>query len=278
MHTEAGSLLPKEIESHYLESRERERLSADRGELERLRTQAILARDLPPAPAVVVDVGGAAGVYAFPLAKQGYKVHLIDPVELHLEQARSLAATSGVALASIALGDARKLEFSTGGADAVLLFGPLYHLIEHKDRVQALGEARRILKPGGVLFAAVISRFASFIDGLLNGFFQDATFRKIIAGDLASGQHRNPANHPAYFTTAYFHRPEELADELREAGFENARILAIEGIAWSGARFRDTWKDPAQREKLMEFLSLIESEPSLLGASAHIMAVARRVS
>ena len=103
------SLLPKEVESHYLESRERERLSADRGELERLRTEAILARDLPPAPAVVVDVGGAAGVYAFPLAKQGYEVHLIDPLELHLEQARSHAATSGVALASVALGDARKL-------------------------------------------------------------------------------------------------------------------------------------------------------------------------
>jgi len=42
---------------------------------------------------VVVDVGGAAGVYAFPLAKQGYEVHLIDPVELHLEQARSRAAS-----------------------------------------------------------------------------------------------------------------------------------------------------------------------------------------
>jgi len=272
------SLLPKEIESHYLESRERERLWADQGELERLRTEAILGRDLPPAPAVVVDVGGAAGVYAFPLAKQGYEVHLIDPVELHLEQARSHAAASGVALASIALGDARELEFPTGGADAVLLFGPLYHLIEHEDRVQALGETRRILKPGGVLFAAVISRFASFIDGLLSGFFQDATFRKIIADDLASGQHRNPVNHPAYFTTAYFHRPEELADEIREAGFENARVLAIEGPAWSGARFRETWNDPAQREKLMEFLSLIERETSLLGASAHIMAVARRAS
>jgi ubiquinone/menaquinone biosynthesis C-methylase UbiE len=272
------SLLPKEVESHYLESRERERLSADRGELERLRTEAILARDLPPSPAVVVDVGGAAGVYAFPLAKQGYEVHLIDPVELHLEQARSHAAASGVALASIALGDARKLEFPTGGADAVLMFGPLYHLIEHEARVQALSEARRILKPGGVLFAAVISRFASFIDGLLSGFFQDAAFRKIIADDLASGQHRNPVNHPAYFTTAYFHRPEELAGAIREAGFENARILAIEGPAWSAARFRETWDDPAQHAKLMEFLSLIEREPSLLGASAHIMAVARRVS
>jgi SAM-dependent methyltransferase len=173
LQMEAGmSLLPNEVESHYLQSREQERLGADRGELERLRTQAILARDLPSAPAVVVDVGGAAGVYAFPLARQGYQLHLIDAVELHLEQARAHAAASGVSLASIALGDARKLEFPAGNADAVSMLGPLYHLIERRDRVQALEEARRILKPGGVLFAAAISRFASLIDGLLNGFFR----------------------------------------------------------------------------------------------------------
>src|SRR5712664_4759241 len=108
------SLIPKEIEAHYLRGKESERLSGERGELEQLRTQAILAQNLPRAPAEIFDVGGAAGIHAFPLAKQGYQVHLIDPVELHLEQARSRAATSGVALAAIALGDARKLEFPTG--------------------------------------------------------------------------------------------------------------------------------------------------------------------
>src|SRR5437899_872411 len=81
------------------------------------------------------------------------------------------------------------------------------------------GEARRILKRGGVFFAAAISRFASLLDGLSTGNFRDAQFREIVAADLASGQHRNPTSHPAYFTTAYFHRPEDLAAEVREAGF-----------------------------------------------------------
>src|SRR6266849_3313516 len=258
-------LLAGEIKRHYLKSGESERLSAGQGELERLRTMAILARELPPAPAIVYDIGGGAGVYSFPLAQQGYEVHLIDPVELHLEQARSHASASGIALASIAVGDARKLDIPSASADAILLLGPLYHLTEAADRSQALREAFRILKPSGVFFAAAISRFASLIDGLREGFFQDAEFRKIVAADLASGQHRNPVNHPAYFTTAYFHRPEELAVEIREAGFENARILAIEGTAWSGARLREEWDDPAQREHLMEFLSLTEREPSILG-------------
>jgi ubiquinone/menaquinone biosynthesis C-methylase UbiE len=268
------SLIPKEIEEHYLRGKESERLSGERGELEQLRTQAILAHNLPPAPAEVFDVGGAAGIHAFPLAKQGYQVHLIDPVELHLEQARSYAATSGVALRSITRGDARRLNIPSGSADAVLLLGPLYHLVEYSDRRQALREARRLLKPHGVLFAAAISRFASLIDGLSSGFFRDVEFRRIVAADLASGQHRNPMNHPAYFTTAYFHRPEDLAAEVHDAGFGDVRILAVEGPAWSAALFLEAWDDPAQRQSLMEFLMMIEREPSVQGASAHIMAVA----
>jgi len=268
--------IAKEIEAHYLQGGEPERLSNPWGELERLRTQAILARHLPSPPAVVVDVGGAAGAYAFPLAKLGYEVHLIDPVELHLEQARSYAGASGVKLALIAKGDARQLDFPASGADAVLLLGPLYHLVERSDRLQALGETRRILKPRSVLVAASISRFASLIDGLSRGFFRDAEFRKIVEADLRSGLHRNPTDHPDYFTTAYFHRPEELGAEVADAGFGDVRILAVEGPAWSTALFCDAWNDAVQRQKLLEFLSLIEREPSIQGASAHVLAVAVR--
>jgi ubiquinone/menaquinone biosynthesis C-methylase UbiE len=259
------SLITKEIEGHYQQVRESERLLEGMGELERVRTQAILARHLPPPPAVIFDVGGAAGVYAFPLAQQGYRVHLIDPVELHLEQARRRGSDSGVELASIGRGDARRLDIPEGSADAVLLFGPLYHLVEPSDRLQALREAHRVLKTRGVLFAAAISRFASLIDGLARGFFEDPEFRRLVAADLASGQHRNPTSHPEYFTTAYFHRPEELAAEARDAGFRDVEILAVEGPAWSAGRFLAAWDDPAQRAGLIEFLSLIEREPSTPG-------------
>ena len=269
-------LIPEEIQAHYLQGGESERLSNEWGELERLRTQAILARHLPPPPAVILDVGGAAGAYAFPLARQGYEVYLVDPVELHLEQARSHARASGVTLASIAQGDACHLDFPASSADAVLLLGPLYHLTERPDRLQALLEARRILRHRGVFLAASISRFASLVDGLSRGFFRDPEFREIVEADLTHGLHRNPTNHAEYFTTAYFHRPEELAAELGGAGFGDIRTLAIEGPAWSAALFRDAWNDAAQRQKLLEFLSLIEGEASIQGASAHVMAVAVR--
>lgn len=271
---EQSPLIPKEIDDHYQETRESERLTGAHGELEWLRTMEILTRLLPSAPAVVFDIGGAAGAYAFPLSERGYMVHLIDPVQVHLEQAKARSASSGIKLASITRGDARHLTVPSNSADAVLLFGPLYHLVERADRLLALREAHRILRSQGVLIAAAISRFASLIDGLARGFFRDAEFRKLVASDLATGEHHNPTHQTAYFTTAYFHRPEELAVEVREASFADVEILAVEGPVWSTAHLGEVWGDPMQRKSLLGFLSLIEREPSALGASAHLVAVA----
>jgi ubiquinone/menaquinone biosynthesis C-methylase UbiE len=144
------------------------------------------------------------------------------------------------------------------------------------DRHAALCEAYRVIIPGGILFAAAVSRFASLLDGLSRGSFRDARFKNIVAADLATGQHRNPTDNPAYFKTAYFHRPEELAQEVGEAGFKRAQVLAIEGPVWSAAHFHEIWADPGDREKVMQFLSLIENEPSIQGSSAHIIVVAYR--
>jgi ubiquinone/menaquinone biosynthesis C-methylase UbiE len=266
-------MLDPEIEEYYLRSQESERLSAHEGELERVRTLDILARYLPPAPAEVYDIGGAAGVHAFALAEAGYRVHLIDPVARHLDQARDRESRDGIHLASISLGEARRLMIESMRADAVVLLGPLYHLQDRKDRMVALREAHRILKPGGVIFAAAISRFASLMDGFATGAFSDAAFREIVAEDLKSGKHRNPSGDISYFTAAYFHLPTELAAEVEEAGFEDIRLAAIEGPVWTGRRFRDAWSDPRQRESVLQFLRQIEAESSILGASAHFLAI-----
>jgi ubiquinone/menaquinone biosynthesis C-methylase UbiE len=96
------------------------------------------------------------------LAQEGYEVQLIDPVPLHVERARLASeAQPGAAIKSCATGDARHLEIESNTANAVLLMGPMYHLTETADRMQALAEAYRVLSPGGLLFASAISRFAS---------------------------------------------------------------------------------------------------------------------
>lgn len=272
----SGGDIPEEIARHYLEGKEAGRLASGRGELERVRTQSILGRFLPPAPATILDVGGAAGVYAIPLARQGYFVHLIDPVELHVTEARDAARAAGVSLAGLAVGDARRLDLGNESADAVLMLGPLYHLVDREERMRVLREARRVLKPHGVLIAAGISRFASLIDGVASGLLRDPVFRDIVARDIETGRHENPTSHPEYFTTAYFHRPEELRDEIGEAGFTGVQVLAVEGPVWSADGFESAWADPAQREALLSHLETVEGEPSIQGASAHVLVIGRR--
>jgi hypothetical protein len=108
------------------------------------------------------------------------------------------------------------------------------------------------------------------------GFFDDPEFAPILARDLEEGQHRNPTTNPAYFTNAYMHRPGELSRDLLAAGFQVVEIVAIEGPCWLARDFDRLWADPAQRERLLAAVRKVEREPSILGASAHIMAVGRK--
>lgn len=262
---------------YYSEGDEASRLSSGWFQLEHARTQELILRRLPPAPATMIDAGGGAGIYALWLARLGYRVHLIDPVPKHVEQAwAASAAQPDHPLASADVGDARNLRFADSAADAVLLLGPLYHLVEKADRLTALREARRVLRPGGLIWGAAISHFASLFDSLSGGFFDDPAFAPILAGDLKDGQHRNTTGNPIYFTDAYFHRPGELSREFLEAGFQVVEIAAIEGPGWLARDFDRLWNDPAQRERLLAAVRKVEREPSVLGASSHIMAIGRK--
>ena len=274
----SGSRLPREIVEHYHNTDEAQRLSIGSGQLELARTQELVERYIPPAPAVIVDVGGGPGAYACWLARLGYEVHLIDAVALHVEQARQASQNQPAhPVASLAAGDARQLDRPDASADAVLMFGPLYHLTDRVDRVRALGEAHRILRPGGLVLAAAISRFASLLDGLVQRFLDDPEFVRIVQRDLTDGQHRNTTGRPLYFTTAFFHRPEELRAEIEESGLVCERTIPIEGAAWLLQDFSERWRDPDQRERMLAAIRWLENEPSVLGVSAHIMVVARKV-
>src|SRR5438093_969106 len=121
--------LPDDVLAYYNRGGEDERLLQDAwGQLERTRTQELLARWLPPPGAVVLDVGGGSGHYALWLAERGYAVHLVEAVPLHVEQAQRRSSSAARPLASMQVGDARSLDFPDASVDAVLLLGPLYHL------------------------------------------------------------------------------------------------------------------------------------------------------
>lgn len=267
-----------EMLHHYQQVNESSRLSTGVFQIERARTEELILRHLPPSPATICDVGGGAGAYALWLASRGYSVHLVDPVPKHVEQARAASERGKCPLASIEIGDARKLPFPDDSADAILLLGPLYHLLQRDDRLAALREANRVVRPQGLVWGAAISRFASFFDSLSTGFFSDPVFEPILARDLAEGQHRNSTGNPIYFTDAFFHRPGELSREFLAAGFEVVEVVAIEGPGWLARDFDQLWNDSAQRRRLLDCVRKVEREPSILGASAHIMCIGRKRS
>ncbi len=271
MTDESSPCFPSEIAAHYDEGIEQPRLDRGSGRLEFARTCLILERVLPPPPARVLDVGGGPGRYAEWLTARGYDVQLIDAVPLHVEQARALS--NGY---TAALGDARALHEPDASHDAVLLFGPLYHLTEEADRRRALLEAGRVVRPGGPVVVAAISRFASLLDGLWRHLLDDLAFELIVERDLREGQHRNPENRRHWFTTAYLHHPDELAQEVRDAGLTLDGVLAVEGPGWLLPDLEARWQDERGRRRLLDAIARIEREPSTMGASAHLLALARR--
>ena len=131
-----------------------------------------------------------------------------------------------------------------------------------------------MVRTGGVVAVGAISRFASLFDGLARGFLFDDDFVPIVQRDLAEGQHRNPASRPHGFTNAYFHHPDELRDEVEESGLEVVGLVGLEGLGGWLHQLAVHWEDPVGRERIMWAAEVIESEPSLLGLSGHLLLVA----
>ena len=117
---------------------------------------------LPSAPATVLDIGGGPGRYAIELARRGYHLTLADISTGELALAAEKTAEAGARLEDVVQADARELNgFADDAFDAVLLMGPLYHLLEDADRRRAVDEAVRVARPGGMLFATNITRYAA---------------------------------------------------------------------------------------------------------------------
>jgi ubiquinone/menaquinone biosynthesis C-methylase UbiE len=274
---DSGSPRPQEVADHYASGYEAARLQSGSGRLDRERSRELLKRFLPPAPATLLDVGGGPGGHACWLAQQGYAVHLVDITPLHVRLAREASLRQPEApLASTAVGDACSLAWKAETVDAALLFGPLYHLTDEKDRLAALRETHRVLKSGGVLLAVGISRFASTLDGLRSGFLKDPRFAEIVNQDLKNGQHRNPTGHPDYFMDTFFHHPDELRQEIARAGFMPRGIYGVEGPGWLLSDIDAWWDNEEYRERLLRIARALETEASLLGVGAHLIAVAEK--
>ena len=266
----------KDVIAYYDGFAEESRLQSGLSRLEFERTKEILAKVLPQPPARVIDVGGAGGTYSAWLAERGYEAHLVDVSPRLVEQARQLNEKLEKRIASLSVADAGRLPQDDDFAAAVLVMGPLYHLTSSADRQTALAEALRVLEPSGLVVVAAISRYASALDGLARQLAVDPAFVRMRDQDLRDGQHRNNTDRPDYFTTAYFHRPEDIRAELASAGFLDVNVFGVEGPGWIVSDFDVRWANDELRADIMNVARALESDPSIVGASAHLLAVGRK--
>ena len=142
--------------------------------------------------------------------------------------------------------------------------------------MKALTEAKRVLRSGGLLFAAAISRFAALLDLLVNwDRLHEPQVFELVEQSVRTGVFTGPGE-DGLFTTAYFHLPKELAEETTEAGFIDVEVFQIEGPGFLVRDLAERWNDPARRNALLQAARLIEQEDEILALSSHLLAVARR--
>lgn len=232
------------------------------GRLEFERTQEIV-RYATPAPARILDLGGATGVHAAALAAGGYEVVLVDPVPNHVEAARRHGTFEAV------VGDARRLDLPDGSFDAVLMAGPLYHLRERQDRLQALREARRVCRSGGWVHAAAIPRFLAFAVAALDQDLLDASpqaWLDLLRSGVPASTVRFPAGH--------FHTPAELQDEMITAGLTGVTVVGLEGPAGLALEIGgDVDQDEYAAAKTLA--RRFGATPSIRDLSCHVLATGR---
>jgi len=263
------------VETFYDETAENEWERLGNHRLEYAITVKALEEFLPAAPARVADVGGAAGRYAIELARRGYCVSLADLSARCLEVARGKAAEAGVALDGILQADARDLRALPDGAfDAVLMMGPIYHLVEPCDRLQALREARRILKPGGLLFAAFLMRLNPITAAAVRCPEKLPDLWYLEEMILETGQYRKPEEGGG-FTDAWFCRLNEIPPLMEEGGFRTLEAVSCE--ATLNEREGPLREVPDELwERWVDILYPIAKDPTIHGDAGHLLVVAKR--
>lgn len=198
------------------------------GRPEFLLTCRYLSRYIRPGDRVL-DIGGGPGRYALWLAEQGCHVTLLDLSPENVRFAKAKAAERGLPLHTMQ-GDARFADAVVKGHfDHVLLMGPLYHLQQERDRVQAVTAALQLLRPNGMLFATFINLYSGLIYAMK---FDPACILDPSEHSLAYLQavQNNQSIAGTLFTEAFFIKPGEVLPFMAQFPLETLHLFGQEGI------------------------------------------------
>ena len=266
---------------------ERDRLRTGIGLIEFERTKEILLEKLPKPPAVIYDIGGAYGEYAWWLASLGYEVHLFDLSVTNITMSAELAAEHpGVKLASATVSDARSIPLPDKSADAVLLMGPLYSITEYEERILAIKESCRLLKDDGILFSAALTPYSVLVPRISLYHIDDTVKRReldnpavmsVIERALEDGCYINPEKKiVSGLGSSHLHTAKALREELSEGGFDTTSVHGVMGGAWLAPNLDELLANEETKAVLMKTVRMLDTHEEIIGLSGHLLAVSRK--
>lgn len=266
------------VEAHYDQYAEREWERLERHRMEFAINCRVLAEFLPSPPGRILDVGGGPGRYTLHLIRAGYQLTLVDLSQRCLDLAVEKATAEGIYLPMPIIGNAVALpdrdpdatEDYTGLFDAVLLMGPLYHLTAAEERQAAVHEAFRVLRPGGLIFAAFITRFAPLRDVAVKSpqWIQEHPdrYQQLVKDGVLLAQKDSIA--PDF----YFAHPDEVLPLMSSGGFRLEALQGSEGFL-AGHEEAVNELEGELWEAWVDVNYRAGRDPSLLSAADHLLYV-----
>ena len=260
-----------ELELYYNKFNEEKRLDSRHGQVEFVTSMKyihkyleVLEQQKPKSEIKILDVGAATGRYSVPLAEEGYDVTAVELVKHNLSRLK--AKRSAVKAYQ---GNAMNLKrFEDNSFDVVLVFGPMYHLHEREEKMKALSEAKRVVKPEGYIFVAYIMNEYSVIT---YAFKEKHILEGMENGMLDQDFHCTKKANELYS----FVRTEDIASLNEELGLKRVQIIAADGAANYIRPFLKALNEQEFGYFIEYHLSTCE-RADLLGASGHLVDILKK--
>ncbi len=265
------------IKNYYAQSNEKDRLFNDNsGKLEYEMTMKILKKYLPQ-HAKILDLGGGAGVYSFSLAKLGYNVYLADLSKKLIQQAIEENTKKEKKIISCDIVNAVDLTiYENEQFDAVLLFGPLYHLLEKGEREQCLKEVNRVLKSNGMIFASFIPYLSGSI-AIIDRYFKHP--EQVDANNLdkvfKTGKFNNLSDKG--FQEGYYPTVNEIENLFAKCKFHKIEIKSIRGIGYEKEDNIYSIKEKKIFNKIMDLIEETSNKLEIIEMCGHAMYIGKKL-
>ncbi|MEZ4869756.1 MAG: class I SAM-dependent methyltransferase [Caldilineaceae bacterium] len=222
----------------------------------------------------ILEIGAATGRYTKELAKRGYLVTAVDLSAAEIDRCRQNLTEAGLAQrVQFLVTDARDLsQINEQQFDAVLLMGPLYHLIEAEDRKRALQAAIDRLRPGGVSCSAFLCRFGVLSD-LIKRNPQWIEDQAHVRSFIEHG--KRPDGHLRGGFRGYSSKPAEIIPLHEALGIETLVLATVEPVIGADDESYNRLQGE-QRHLWLDLLFQLSTQDAILGASRHLLYVGRK--